>query len=135
MREFVMDKKMLTLSGVFYPTGHAVIMFPDQADAERTARALVSEAGFSDDEVMTLTPATVQREIGKSQEGTDTPLPSVGTEAATARSFDSLARQGHHGVIVLADSREDTERAMIVVRKVRFSLAQKYRTLVIEDLE
>lgn len=134
MREFVMDKKMLTMGGVFYPTGHAVIMFPDKADADRTAQALVAESGFSDDEVMTLSPATVLRDIGKSEDGTDIPLPSVGTEAATARSFESLARQGHHGLIVAADSREDTERVMHVARRVPFSLAQKYRTLVIEDL-
>jgi len=135
MREFVLNPKMLTMGGVFYPTGHAVIMFPEKADADSTAQALVADGGFSDDEVQTLSPATLLRDIGKSEDGTDIPLPSVGTEAATVRSFESLARQGHHGLVVAADSREDTERLMQVARRVPFSLAQKYRTLVIEDLK
>ena len=45
MREFVMNDKMLTMGGVFYPTGHAVIMFPEKADADSTAQALVSDGG------------------------------------------------------------------------------------------
>ncbi|QHI97230.1 RNA-binding protein [Xylophilus rhododendri] len=135
MSEFVMDPGMLTMGGVFYPTGHAVIMFPDKADADSTAAALVTEAGFSGDQVRTLSPATFLRDIAKSEEGSDIPLPSVGTEGATVRSFESLARQGHHGLVVAADSREDTERLMAVARRVPFSLAQKYRSLVIEDLK
>ncbi|WPB58242.1 RNA-binding protein [Xylophilus sp. GOD-11R] len=134
MREFVMDKKMLTMGGVFYPTGHAVIMFPDKADAERTAEALVAEGGFPADAVASLSPATLLRDVAKSEEGSDIPLPSVGTEGATVRSFEALARKGHHGLVVVADSREDTERLMQIARRVEFSLAQKYRTLVIEDL-
>ena len=135
MREFVMNPKMLTMGGVFDPTGHAVVMFPNPADATSTAQALVSEGGFPAEAVQTLSPTTLLRDIGKSEDGSDIPLPSVGTEAATVRSFESLARKGHHGLVVEADSREDTERLMQVVRRVEFSLAQKYRTLVIEDLD
>ena len=91
--------------------------------------------GFPAEAVQTLSPTTLLRDIGKSEDGSDIPLPSVGTEAATVRSFESLARKGHHGLVVEADSREDTERLMQVVRRVEFSLAQKYRTLVIEDLD
>ena len=133
MREFVLDKSMVTMSGVFYPTGHAVVMFENKDDCYATGEALL-EAGFSDDEVQHLSPATVLREVSRTDDGTDIPLPSVGTEGATVRTFDTLARQGHHGLIVSADSAEDTERMMEVVRRVPFSMAQKYRMLVIEDL-
>jgi len=135
MQEFRLDPKMRTMGGVFYPTGHVVIMFPDRADAESTGERLVTEGGFSAGQVMRLTPATVLREIAPSDDGADIPLPSVCTEGATVRSFESLARQGHHGLVVVADSREDAERLMQVARRVEFSLAQRYRTLVIEDLD
>lgn len=135
MREFVLDDKMRTMSGTFYPTGHVVILFPEKADAARTAEGLVAEAGFSADEVMALSPGTVLRDVAPKGDGIDLPLPSVGTEGATARSFEALARKGHHGLVVVADSREEAERLMVVARRVPFSLAQRYRTLVIEDLE
>jgi len=135
MREFVLDEKMRTMGGVFYPTGHVVIMFPEPADAARTGESLVAEAGFESERVMSLSPATVLGQIAPSEDGADIPLPSVGTEAATVRSFEALARKGHHGLVVVSDSREDTERLMEVARRVPFSLAQRYRTLVIEDLD
>ncbi|MES2186376.1 MAG: RNA-binding protein [Pseudomonadota bacterium] len=135
MREFVLDKRMVTMGGVFYPKGHAVVMFPHQADADATAAALVEEAGFSDDEVQRLAPATVLRQIAQTDDGADIPLPSLGTEGATVRAFQELAHRGHHGLIVAADSAADTERMMCIVRRVPFSLAQKYRALVIEDLK
>lgn len=133
MREFVLNDSMVNMSGVFYPTGYAVVMFPSAEDCRATADAL-SEAGFSSDAVQHLSPATVFKEVSRTDDGTDTPLPSVGTEGATVRTFATLASQGHHGLIVSADSAEDTERMMAVVRRVPFSMAQKYRTLVIEDL-
>ena len=120
MQEFRLDPKMRTMGGVFYPTGHVVIMFPDRADAESTGERLVTEGGFTAGQVMRLTPATVLREIAPSDDGADIPLPSVGTEGATVRSFESLARQGHHGLVVVADSREDAERLMQVARRVEF---------------
>ncbi|WP_295855936.1 hypothetical protein [uncultured Xylophilus sp.] len=135
MREFVLDPSMVTMGGVFYPTGYAVIMFPEKDDALNTADALVEEGRVTADQVHSLSPATIFRDISKTEDGTDIPLPSVGTEGATVRAFDKLAREGHHGLVIEADSAEDTERVMEVVRRVNFSLAQKYRTLVIEDLK
>lgn len=133
MKEFVLDDSMVTMGGVFYPTGYAVVMFPDDSDCRATGDALIA-AGFAEDDVRHLSPATVIREVSRTEDGINTPLPSVGTEGATVRTFDSLARQGHHGLVVSADSAEDTERMMEVVRRVPFSMAQKYRMLVIEDL-
>lgn len=134
MREFVLDKRMVTMGGVFYPKGHAVVMFPEPADADAVAEALVEEGGFSEDEVQHLAPRTVLHDIAHTDDGADIPLPSVGTEGATLRAFLELAQKGHHGLVVTADSAEDTERMMHIVRRVPFSLAQKYRALVIEDL-
>lgn len=64
MKTFALQPKMLTLSGVFYPTGYAVIMFPDAQLAEQAARELVS-GGYDSDAIMLLPPDTILREIGR----------------------------------------------------------------------
>ncbi|MDP3356212.1 MAG: RNA-binding protein [Polaromonas sp.] len=134
MKTFALHPKMLTLSGVFYPTGYAVIMFPDAQQAEQAARELVS-GGYDDDAIMLLPPETILREIGRVDGDSDVDLPSVGTEGATVQKYIKLARQGQHGLMVHAASDKDTERVMSVVRTLPFSYAQKYHILAMEDLE
>lgn len=134
MKSFLMDPKMTTLQGVFYPTGYAFVMFPDGADAEQAAREL-EHSGFSDDDVLLLTPGVVLKEIGKIDGDSTVDLPSVGTEGATVRKYIDLAREGHHALMVKSPSNEDTERLMSIVRKLPFSYGQKYHMLAMEDLE
>ena len=55
MKPFELTKKMLTLGGVFYPTGYAFIMFPDAESANQAAQNIDSLS----DPVMLLTPETV----------------------------------------------------------------------------
>ena len=134
MKTFALLPKMLTLSGVFYPTGYAVIMFPDAQQAEQAARELVS-GGYDSDAIMLLPPETILREIGRVDGDSDVDLPSVGTEGATVQKYIRLARQGQHGLMVHAPSDEETESLMSVVRTLPFSYAQKYHMLAMEDLE
>ena len=134
MKQFVMDPKMLTLSGVFYPTGYAVIMFPDANQAEQAASQLVN-GGYDSEAITLLPPDTILREIGRVDGDSDVDLPSVGTEGATVQKYIKLARQGQHGIMVHAASDKDTERVMSVVRTLPFSYAQKYHMLAMEDLE
>ncbi|MDP2256333.1 MAG: RNA-binding protein [Polaromonas sp.] len=131
MKNFELTPKMLSLGGVFYPTGYAFIMFPDVKDATQVARELEAD----NDGIMLLTPATILEQIGQADDQSDVALPSVGTEGATVRKYVDLAREGHHALMIPVPSREATERIMAVVRQVPFSYAQKYHMLVIEDLE
>ena len=133
MKTFALLPKMLTLSGVFYPTGYAVIMFPNAQQAEQAARELVS-GGYDSEAIMLLPPQTILREIGRVDGDSDVDLPSVGTEGATVQKYIKLARQGQHGLMVHAPSDEDTESLMSVVRTLPFSYAQKYHMLAMEDL-
>jgi hypothetical protein len=64
----------------------------------------------------------------------DDPLPSAGTDAATVRAFAKLAREGHTGLLVRTKDGAAAEQMMELVRTVPYSIAQRYRTLVIEDL-
>ncbi|HAL36884.1 MAG TPA: hypothetical protein DCP03_01675 [Polaromonas sp.] len=131
MKDFELTDKMLSMGGVFYPTGYAFIMFPDIEDARQAAREL--ETGR--DDILLLTPASILEEIGKVDGLSDVLLPSVGTEGATVHKYVELAQQGHHALMIPVPSHEATERVMTVVRKLPFSYAQKYHMLAIEDLE
>ncbi|MFC5523746.1 hypothetical protein [Polaromonas jejuensis] len=131
MKDFELTRKMLSFGGVFYPTGYAVIMFPDVEDARQVAGELETDSAG----IMLLTPETILREISKADGHSDLTLPRVGTEGATVHKYADLAREGHHALMIPVPSREATERIMAVVRKVPFSYAQKYHSLAMEDLE
>lgn len=131
MKDFELTQKMLSLGGVFYPTGYAFIMFPAVEDATQVARELETDTVG----LMLLTPATILTQIGKADGHSDVMLPSVGTEGATVRKYVDLAREGHHALMIPVQSQKATEHIMSVVRKVPFSYAQKYHMLAIEDLE
>lgn len=134
MQSFLMDPKMSTMQGVFYPTGYAFLMFPDVKTTEDVAQKLES-SGFNSQDVMLLKPAEILREIGKIDGDSSVELPSVGTEGATVQKYINLARDGHHALMVKAPSDADAERLMTVVREFPFSYGQKYHMLAIEDLE
>ncbi len=134
MKPFALIPKMLTLQGVFYPTGYAFLLFPDEADA-RKAAAELEAAGFDGDNIMLLPPEMILREIGNVDGESDVALPSVGTEGATVRKYVDLARDGHFALMVKAPSDKDTQRVMAAVAGLPFSYGQKYHILAIEDLE
>ena len=134
MKHFTLESSMrTTLGGAFYPTGYSMVMFPSAEDADRIGQRLI-ENGVSGDEVYLLPAATVLAEITPTVSDADNPLPSAGTEGATVRAYTKLAREGHTGLLVKTKDEEAANRLMELVRTVSYSIAQRYRTLVIEDL-
>lgn len=130
---FSLDDSMLApIGGAFYPTGYSMVMFPQEAAAVAVGDELEQHAGI--DEVLYLAPAAVLAQITPTVSDADNPLPSAGTEGATVRAYSALAREGHHGLLVRTPDAESAERMMQVVRKHDYSIAQRYRALVIEDL-
>lgn len=132
MKPFALEPGMLTLRGVFYPTGHLFLMFPTEQDARQAERALETN-GHSGEHICLLTPTEILEKIGRTA-GSDDPLPSPGTEVDTVRHFTRLAREGHHALLIHAPSHDETEHIMQVLRDHPVSYGQKYRHLVIEDL-
>lgn len=133
MKPFALDKKMLTMSGVFYPTGYIMAMVPDREGAMQIARKL--EANPDHGEVELLEPAVIIHEIGPTGRGSDGgTLPSAGTEAATVRQFVDMAEQGQYGLLIRVNSDADAGRVMDVLHSSRFSYAQRYHMLAIEDI-
>lgn len=133
MHTFDLHPDMLTMAGVFYPTGYVFAMFPTEADAKRVAHTL-DAVGLSKKALIVLSPRDTLERVVRTVNGADSPLPSVGTEAATVREYALLAGQGHWALMVHAPEAERTQAVMDVVRTAPFSLAEKYRRLVIEDL-
>lgn len=134
MKVFAINSSMLaTIGGAFYPTGHSMIMFPSAEDADTVGHRLIA-SGVSGDEVYFIPAETLLKEITPTARETDNPLPSAGTDAATVRAFTRLAREGHAALLVKTKDDHAADRLMAVVRQVPYSLAQRYRTLVIEDL-
>ena len=134
MKEFTLEPNMLTMRGVFYPTGYMFLMFPTEKDA-RDAELALEDDGYTGESISLLTPDMIQEKIARTVGSADMPLPSAGTEADTVRRFAELASQGHHALMIHAPKANETEHIMQVLRHSKISYAQKYRHLVIEDLE
>ena len=133
MKPFALEPSMLTMRGVFYPTGYMFIMFPTEQDARAAEKALEDD-GYSGESISLLTPTDIQEKVARTVGNADIPLPSAGTEADTVRHFAQLASQGHHALMIHAPSANETGHIMEVLKDAPISYGQKYRHLVIEDL-
>ncbi|MEJ8840334.1 RNA-binding protein [Ramlibacter sp. AN1133] len=134
MKPFSLGTGMTNMRGVFYPTGHMVLMFPTAEDARRACE-LLRKDGVSEDALSVASPQEFERQItGATDEDDDMLLPSVGTEADTARRFRMLAHEGHHALIVHANAGMASEHVLDVLKELPISYGQRYRHLVIEDL-
>ena len=133
MRPFRLGPSMKTLRGVFYPTGWTILMFPGEREARDAAQKL-ADAGVADGDVLLMTPQDFREHIVGAT-GDEAILPSAGTEGDTLRRFADLAAQGHHGLMIHAPKHDAAERVMAAVHGLPVSYGQRYRTLVIEDVE
>ena len=134
MKHFTLDAHMTAaIGGAFYPTGYSMVMFPSADDASRVGHKLIDD-GMSGDDIYLIPPKTILSEIASTVSDADSPLPSAGTDGATVRAYEELALEGHTGLLVRTKDDAAAERLMEVVRSVPYSIAQRYRRLVIEDL-
>jgi hypothetical protein len=133
MKPFMLESRMLTMGGVFYPTGYVFAMFPNLEDADKVDAALQS-AGFNSDDIMLLKPEAILKQVSTTVSEVAGPMPSVGSEAATVRQYTELAKQGHCALLIPVPSPESTERVLDVMHQVPFSMAEKYHFLAMERL-
>ncbi|MBC7471405.1 MAG: RNA-binding protein [Ramlibacter sp.] len=133
MKHFELEPSMVTMGGVFYPTGYMILMLPNEQEA-RAAGSKLEEGGLSGDKVAMLSPEVIQEKIARTVGSADIPLPSAGTEADTVRKFAELAGQGHYALMIHAPHAEESDRVMELLKGCPISYGQKYRLLVIEDL-
>jgi hypothetical protein len=125
---------MTNIRGVFYPSGHMVLMFPTEQDA-RQACQLLRRDGVSEDDIFLVAPHEFEDKLmGACDDDDDVLLPSVGTEAETAQHFRQLAHDGHHALIVHATAKLTSDHVVELLKGTHISYGQRYRFLVIEDL-
>jgi hypothetical protein len=134
MKTFHIDDGMTNMQGVFYPTGHMVLMFPTERDARRACELLRND-GLAEDDLCLARPDEFERQISDAIDDYEDVLhPSAGTEVQTARRFRHLAHQGHHALIVHASAAMLSEHVLDLLHDLPISYGQRYRFLVIEDL-
>lgn len=117
--------------GNFYPTHHVLLAFERRSQAE-SVQSEAQAAGFVDIRFF-----DDHKMLKASQHGLDTAglIAAMGSSLKMVELHNTLAREGCHFLLIKAESNEDTERLMAIVRQHHFRLAQKYRRLVIETLE
>ena len=133
MKPFALQSRMLTMRGVFYPTGYLFVMLPRIEDAEQLDLELES-SGYRGHDMMLVPPDAILQQIGATVSHEVDSLPSVGTEAATVHAYERRARQGECAVMIHATTRQDSETVMDVVHTLPYSSATRYRPLMIEEL-
>ena len=118
--------------GAFYPTGHLVVAFKQEHDAQQVLKELrASGAAFADSIHLSATQMVILAEHNLTEVGV---IASMGTSVTTVQSFLDAARQGAAFLILTTPDDHTTEQAMQAVRRVPFILAQRYHHLAIEEM-
>ena len=124
--------KFPTSFGVFSPTGHVVMAFPND-DSAVIARAALLASGFSEDEVTRYNKGDVIRECEKSREHASNPA-QIGQEAAKIDEYLALAKEGCGFLLVHAPEDERSKKAIAIVQLYGLKFAEKYNRLTLEEL-
>ena len=126
-----MSKQNVPMSfGVFYPTGHVVLAFPDDADSKKVREALLT-GGYAEDEILQYTGPELVSELEKTLENASI---LAQTELEHVEKHLELAKQSCGFLVVYAPSDVETARVMNVAGRFRAQLAHKYNRLTLEDL-
>jgi hypothetical protein len=123
---------MPTSFGIFSPTGHVVMAFATEADANQASAALTS-AGFKGDSITHYSSGEVLTQI-KGTEDTDDKALQLGQEKEKLDRYVELAKKGSGFLVVYAPKDEDTKRAVDIVRPFNLKFAEKYNRLTLEEL-
>lgn len=134
MKDFKIANRMLTIRGEFYPTGFLFVMVPS-LEAANTLESALRSSHLDDGDTMLLTSETILEQIVPTAGRHGDNFPSVGTESAMVHKYRRLALEGHCALMIKGGSAEHTRQVMDKVRTVPFSIAEKYRFLVIEDMD
>ena len=121
------------IGGAFYPTGFSMVMYPTQQQALDAAECMTRKH-FTQEDIFLVPPAVTLSEIAPTADDSNGPLPSYGTDGSTVRTFRKLADAGYFGLLVRTPQAEDKLHLRDAIRGTAYALAQRYSTLVIEDL-
>ena len=133
MFEPTITKDNLPLSfGSFKPTGHVVIVFPEESAADTVAQSLQSQ-GVADGDIVRLSPEEVVAQF-KPLLPDASGASGFGSEIQSMRQMYLLALEGHGLMIVRVRNDEMQNRVAEAARSGKATLAKKYGMLTIEEL-
>ena len=118
--------------GAFYPTGHMVVAFQNEADAIKILNELKSQGQAFADTTMVSSELMIDfaqknlTEVGF--------LAELGSSVSTVQSFLDAARQGATFLIVATPSNEAAEIVSVAIHHASFMLAERYHILAIETV-
>lgn len=118
--------------GVFSPTGYVLMVFADDANAEKARQALL-EHGFRDSDVTHYDKDEVQGEIERSEEHATDPV-QIGQDMEKVDRYLEFAKRGAGFLVVHAPEEELSRRAVNIVRPFQLQFAEKYNRLTLEEL-
>jgi hypothetical protein len=118
--------------GAFKPVGHVVVAMPDDDRAALAVRAL-RDSGFEPQDILEYSAAEEDDEMDRMLQHTSD-FAGFGYEVTLMRRYQKLAREGASWLIVYAPDDARTARVADAVRPHGALLAEKYTSLVIEDL-
>jgi hypothetical protein len=121
-----------TSFGVFSPTGHVVMAFGTDGEAERARQSLVND-GFAEADVAHYNKDEVMAELEKSEKQSESPV-QIGQEVAKVDEYLVLAKQGCRFLVLHAPDDEAAKRAVTIVKPLGLKFAEKYNRLTIEEL-
>ncbi|HEY0878544.1 MAG TPA: hypothetical protein VGE10_08820 [Zeimonas sp.] len=119
-------------NGVFYPTGHAVLVLSPE-DAQAVCDAL-HEAGFARDSTMLLDAAQTSDLMQASEEQAGFLSEMVGGEIKNLRVVRQLADHGACMLIVRVHGDEEERALVAVAQRWPVHKAMRYHTLAIEEI-
>ncbi len=121
-----------TSFGVFKPVDHIVMAFKNVIDLEQAERSLL-EQGFVAADMVRYTPqemiAQVEAEIPQAS-----PLASIGQDLNLIKAHRALAQEDCSFLVVHAPKDDAAERVAQVARSRGAVSAQRYGSLIVEDL-
>ena len=121
-----------TSFGVFKPVDHILMSFATAAQSDGAVAALHA-AGFSDSDLSRYTPAEMQAQAELDITNAST-MASLGQDLNLVKAHLALARQGQSFVVVSAQHDEQVQRATDVATRCGATRAQRYRSLIVEEL-
>jgi hypothetical protein len=121
-----------TTFGVFKPIDHVLMSFAAASNAEGASLAL-RLAGFGEGDVIRYTPAEMQAQA-EVDIANASAMASLGQELNLVKAQLELALQGQCFVLVRAPQDDQVKQVAAVALKFEATRAQRYGTLLIEEL-
>src|ERR1700676_4472779 len=108
--------------GVFSPTGHVVMAFATDGEAEHARQLLVAD-GFAEEDVTHYDKDEVIEVLKKSEKQAENPL-QIGQEVAKVDEYLMLSKQGCGFLILHAPEDKAAKRAVAIVTPLGLKFAE-----------